>query len=89
LFEDFILLLLNNLYCVCHVSFYLKGESNSLLGHHHSGSNSDLSTHLCEIDDSEYEDHPRTNVSLPPGPTAAMSTGPKVKWAPSVQQTQV
>lgn len=32
----------------------IPGENSSLLGHN-IGSNSDISTHLCEIDDSEYE----------------------------------
>lgn len=46
------------------------GENNSLLGHNslnnnnnNNTSNSDLSTHLCEIDDSEYE---QDNIVLAP-----------------------
>lgn len=49
------------------------GEHNLLLGSHHGTSNSDVSTHLCEIDDSECEQESTKSV----------------KWAPSVQSTQV
>ncbi|XP_037031417.1 fat-like cadherin-related tumor suppressor homolog isoform X7 [Bradysia coprophila] len=49
------------------------GEHNLLLGNHHGTSNSDVSTHLCEIDDSECEQESTKSV----------------KWAPSVQSTQV
>lgn len=58
------------------------GEHNSLLGRHsnHGASNSDVSTQLCEIDDSECE---QDNNLVPPASTK------KVKWSNSVQQTQV
>lgn len=54
---------------------FVTGEHNSLLGNHHGTSNSDVSTHLCEIDDSECEQESTKSV----------------KWAPttSVQSTQV
>lgn len=54
------------------INFLFQGEHNSLLGNHGT-SNSDVSTHLCEIDDSEFEQESTKSV----------------KWAPSVQSTQV
>lgn len=63
--------------------FLPTGEHNSLLGNHHGASNSDISTHLCEIDDSECEQEISTAT------TASTTTTKTVKWAPSVQSTQV
>ncbi|XP_062556294.1 fat-like cadherin-related tumor suppressor homolog isoform X3 [Armigeres subalbatus] len=81
------------------------GEGSSLLSHPRNlnsfnHSNSDLSTHLCEIDDSEYEQeqpqrqthqqmqqHQSTSSLSSGGPSRPRQN--KVKWANTVQQTEV
>ncbi|XP_021704618.1 fat-like cadherin-related tumor suppressor homolog isoform X2 [Aedes aegypti] len=81
------------------------GEGSSLLSHPRNlnssnHSNSDLSTHLCEIDDSEYEQeqlqlpmhqpmqqHQSTSSLSSGGPSRPKQN--KVKWANIVQQTEV
>ncbi|XP_055595283.1 fat-like cadherin-related tumor suppressor homolog isoform X3 [Uranotaenia lowii] len=92
------------------------GEGSSLLSHSRNmnssnHSNSDLSTHLCEIDDSEFEQeslnhshhhlhppvlshHPQhqSASSLSSGGQSSQSRPPKqnkVKWANTVQHTEV
>lgn len=74
------------------------GENSSLLGHR-MGSASDLSTHLCEIDDSEYEQEQqqaqklKSSLNASKTSTASSSSsksGKKsVKWNNTVQQTDV
>lgn len=81
------------------------GEGSSLLSHPRNlnssnHSNSDLSTHLCEIDDSEYEQEqlqlPMHQPMQQHQSTSSLSSGGpgrpkqnKVKWANIVQQTEV
>ncbi|XP_058828867.1 fat-like cadherin-related tumor suppressor homolog isoform X4 [Topomyia yanbarensis] len=80
------------------------GEGSSLLNHPRNlnssnHSNSDLSTHLCEIDDSEFESlqnhhhqqqqQHQSSSSLSSGGGQTRSRQNKVKWANIVQHTEV
>ncbi|XP_055629292.1 fat-like cadherin-related tumor suppressor homolog isoform X4 [Toxorhynchites rutilus septentrionalis] len=90
--------------------FNRSGEGSSLLSHSRNlnssnHSNSDLSTHLCEIDDSEFEQeqmqhqhqmqHHQQQQQQHQSTSSLSSGGPsrpkqnKVKWANIVQQTEV
>lgn len=67
---------------------FLLEESNLLLRGHrkHETSKSDISTNLCEIDDSEQDDDENdNNISESTTP----STTKSVKWANTIQSTQV
>lgn len=79
--------------------FIFPGENSSLLGHH-IDSNSDVSmTHLCEIDDSEFEQEPLHNQQhlkslLNTSKNSSNSNSSKaskksVKWNNNVQHTDV
>lgn len=63
------------------------GENSLLLGsynqHHQNGSNSDLSTKLCEIDDSELDE------AVPPLQSDIRLSHKKGNWTNSVHQTDV
>lgn len=75
----------------CVYVFFFSEENNSLLRDHHrnhGASKSDISTHLCEIDDSELDnddDDDDNNISSSTTP----STTKSVKWANTIQSTQV
>lgn len=81
----------------------IPGENSSLLGHN-IGSNSDISTHLCEIDDSEYEQEQMKQQNQQQQPlksslntsknstnsSSSSKSGKKsVKFNNNVQQTEV
>lgn len=77
----------------------ISGENSSLLGHR-IGSNSDVSTHLCEIDDSEYEQEQHhqqqplksslnTSKNSTNSSSSSKSGKKSVKFNNNVQQTEV
>lgn len=75
----------------CISAFDLITEENSSLlrnqhVHYRGTSNSDLSTNLCEIDDSEQDEDDEDDDTVT---TTTPSTTKSVKWANSVQSTQV